>query len=409
LAYLTAEQALGDRSLQQRRLDWFSGLGESLAAQARFSEATDAYESMRAAAELLGDLVAEAHAWNGLAFVQERRGANRVSVDCASRAAELATRAGSSAAAQPARARALFLKGWAFYRLGDAAAVLAHGEQALALCTELGADYEKTNCLKLIAVGHLLLGHHDQADEFFQQSLALSRALGYRRNVGAMLSNLGESARSRGDYEAAVRHYQEAIAQAREIGNVESELLYLSNLGGAFVGLGRDRLAAAETHLKQVIAHERQQVFLFSETYRFLAEALLGQGKVAEALDAARRALALGERTENQDHIAAAWRALGKVSAHPDSKEALQQLPASDRARFENAGACFAESLKIYSAMGADADRARTLRAWAACELQRGDRARGTEMWQEARQIFGRLGMPLEMQRMNAEERELAD
>src|SRR5206468_2344467 len=144
---------------------------------------------------------------------------------------------------------------------------------------------------------------------------------GDRRNVGAMLSNLGESARARGDYRGAAHYYQQAITEARESGNLDSEMLYQSNLGGALVGLGGENLPVAESYLEQVIGHERQEIFLFSESYRFLADALLGQGKVAEALDAARRALALGEQTQSQEHIGAAWCALGTVTAHRDGKE----------------------------------------------------------------------------------------
>src|SRR5437867_767374 len=188
----------------QQCREWYSGLGESLAAQARFAEAAEAYHAMRAAAEAAGDQVAQAQAWNGLAFVEERRGANRVSVECAAKAAMLARQAGEGVSAQTALARALFLKGWAYYRLGDAAVVLEMGKQALALCTQLGDDYERANSLKLIAVGHLLLGRHREADQYFEQGLMLARSLCARRNVGAMLSNLGESARARGDYRSAI-------------------------------------------------------------------------------------------------------------------------------------------------------------------------------------------------------------
>src|SRR5207245_80936 len=146
--------------------EWYAGLGESLAAQARFAEAAEAYHALRAAAEAASDLVAQAQAWNGLAFVEERRGANRASVECAAKAATLARQAGVGVGAQTALARALFLKGWAYYRLGDAAVVLDLGEQGLALCTQLGDDHERTNSLKLIAVGHLLLGRHREADQY---------------------------------------------------------------------------------------------------------------------------------------------------------------------------------------------------------------------------------------------------
>jgi len=286
--------------------------------------------------------------------------------------------------------------------------VLELGEQALALCTQLGDDYERTNSLKLIAVSHLLLGRHREADHYFELALALARSLCARRNVGAMLSNLGESARARGDYRSAIGYYQEAITVAREIGSRESELLYRSNLGGARVGIGANELPAAEADLKQVLAQDRRVAFLFSETYRFLAEALLGQGKVTQAFEAARKALALGVETENQDHIAAAWRALGCVMADPafERPAELSELTAS--IPFRNCAACFAESLKSFTAMGAEAERARTLRAWGRYEFTHGDQAHGAAMREEARSIFRRLDMELEIERMNVEEADWA-
>src|SRR5207247_10814834 len=94
-------------SSPQQCLEWYGGLGESLVAQARFTEAAEAYESMRAAAEAIADKVAEAQAWNGLAFVQERNGANRESVEWPARAALLARQAGARVAASADVARGL--------------------------------------------------------------------------------------------------------------------------------------------------------------------------------------------------------------------------------------------------------------------------------------------------------------
>ena len=50
------------------------------------------------------------------------------------------------------------------------------------------------------------------------------------------------------------------------------------------------------------------------------------------------------------------------------------------------------------------AEQARTLRVWANYELAHGDRGRGDAMRQAAREIFGRLEMELEVERMNLEE-----
>jgi hypothetical protein len=51
--------------------------------------------------------------------------------------------------------------------------------------------------------------------------------------------------------------------------------------------------------------------------------------------------------------------------------------------------------------MGAEAERARTLRDWARHELRDGDARRGASLRAEARAVFTRLGMARELERMS--------
>jgi len=51
--------------------------------------------------------------------------------------------------------------------------------------------------------------------------------------------------------------------------------------------------------------------------------------------------------------------------------------------------------------MGAEAERARTLRDWARYERGRGRAEHGAGMWREAREIFARLKMDRELERMS--------
>jgi tetratricopeptide (TPR) repeat protein len=126
--------------------------------------------------------------------------------------------------------------------------------------------------------------------------------------------------------------------------------------------------------------------------YRFLAEACLGQGDTEAALAAARRALELAQDHAHREHIGAAWRVLGLVAARLPAP-----LPLGPR--LYNAPACFSESLRIFTEMGAEGEQARTLRAWAWYALAQGD-PEGEKLWEEAWLIFTRLGMDLEAQRM---------
>ena len=127
--------------------------------------------------------------------------------------------------------------------------------------------------------------------------------------------------------------------------------------------------------------------------YCYLAESLCGQGKDREALPTALTALELGQKTENQDYIANAWRTLGLVASRSGS-------PLLVNGRSCTAPECFAESLRVYTEMGAEAERARTLRDWARHERAAGHAERAAAMWRESRETFTRLNMARELEQM---------
>jgi serine/threonine protein kinase/tetratricopeptide (TPR) repeat protein len=386
--------AQGATSQSRQEIKWYDGLGEVLTMQARYAEATSAYESMREAAESAGDLIAQARAWNGLTAVREYQGDNRAALESASRAEQLARAAEDVAAARSELAVALNRHGLASHRLGDAASVMELGRQLLAISEGMneGRRHARANGLRLLGVAHETSGRFEKADECFEQSLSLLRETGDRRNVGFMLNNLGVISHLQGDYEPAVVRYEEALAIFREIGERTCELPGLGNLAGAQVGLGE--YEAAEYNLRQAIAWAGTTGhFALSMIYCYLAESLCGQGKTDDALEAARTALDLGLRTENQDYIGSAWRALGLIASRGDAP-VLVGVASYDAAR------CFVESLRVYTDMGAEAERARTLRDWARHERERGNAERGAALWEEARALFSRLKMLRELERM---------
>ena len=384
-------------AFQTLRMEWYEGLGETLRVQARYADAVEAYQQMRAAAGALNLPAAQAHAWNEIALVRASQMDTHAAFDSARRAELLSRQAGAGVTARVEVAQALNLQSQASSRLGETGAALRLADRALALTSDLGESGRRVRAesLKSLGMAYHALGKFEQADEFKAQSLATYRELGDLLKVGNLLNSLGETARLRGDYSAAFARYQEALAIAREIGNRNGEILYLANLGGARVGLGE--YEAAEADLHQTIEMATAAGFIgLSENYRFLAEALLGRGKAAEALDAARRALELGREIENQEHVAEAWRVLGIVASHKGSAVEVGE-DAFDAAD------CFNESLDIFTRIQMEAERARTLRDWARHELTRGNKARGEELWREALEAFQRLGMELEVERMNAE------
>jgi class 3 adenylate cyclase/predicted ATPase len=380
----------GNGEFQTKRLEWLGGLGEVLTAQARFNEALDACNQFLGLAESQGDVVMQARALNSLAYLVERLGRNRASIEYAERAENIARAAGE--AGKPEWVRSLLLKGWAYYRLSDANAVLALGEQAQKLCDQFGNLSGLATSFKLLGVANLQLGQFPQADRFFEQGLAIYENIDDRRNVAAMLSNLGESARSRGDYRRAEELYEKAIVAMRQIGHRDSESIYLSNLSAARLGLGKFEQAEADAREALAVV-EGSKFCAHAETYSFLSEACLGQGKVKEALDAAERALAMASESENDLDLGIAWRTLGNVLAacRKDRLAVSGDGASLNQPRLEP-DACFAKSHQTFKKIDAESEAAGTLRAWAEFELQMGRVEEGNKKLQEAQTILHRLG-----------------
>ena len=364
------ELAMTFQASETWKVSWYKGLGEALRARARYPEALEAYSAMRAAAA--GEAISEARAWNGLADVQFSQGDNRALLESAVQAETIARGAGE--AARMELAEALFRKGWALYRLGEAAGTLVWGEQALALCAELSDEADRlpyirrrarrrarlqAGSLNLLSGAHWVLGHFEQADDSMEQALAVYQELDDWRGIKVALNSLGETARLRGDHNAAAARYQEALTIIGEIGDRDLE-----------IGTGTTGWYA------------------LPETYSLLAEVCLGQGKMAEALDVAQRAMTLAQQAGAPDEIGRAWRALGRVAAR------LKTPIVVDEQTYTSAD-CFAQSLTQLTAAGMEQEYARTLLAWAEYELEDGDQEQGQAKQREAQAIFGRWEMQL--------------
>jgi len=367
------------------------------------------YRQALALAQASNDLKAQARAWSKLAELQIDLGDYSAALEGAGKAEEAAR----AANAREELVEALSHKGKAYYRLGKTLTALEIGEEMLTLSTELGARGNREMGLsrRLLCAAFVQLGRFAEAKEQVIHSLRLHQETNDRGEECNDLNWLGEIARLRGDYRAAVEHYQASLNIARELHFWE--VSRRSNLGGVRVGL--KEYAAAEAELRELIAlPEAANSPVLSETYRFLAQALLGQGKVEEALSAAQRALAIAQELNQKDVLCGAWRVLGEVmgdwkgevgkwklevgSWMPEGevKRGDEESPTSNiQHPTSNTQDCFAESLRLCDEAGMEAERAWTLFAWARYELERGDRPRGEAMRREAEEIAVRLGLAL--------------
>jgi phosphoribosyl 1,2-cyclic phosphodiesterase/tetratricopeptide (TPR) repeat protein/anti-anti-sigma regulatory factor len=378
-------------------VEFYEGLGTALWRQARFNEASSTFREMQSAAEFAGDRAAQARALTGLAIVQIKQGEYPAAIENLEHGATIAEAAG----ADLELAGTLFRKGWAFIRLGNAQEAIALGERALALSTSINDKNMVALSLNLLGSVSNRLGQFERAESYYREGLTLLRELGDQAGEGVLLNNLGEAARRRGDYPRAIELYNEAMTLSKKTGHRDLEMMVLTNLGGARVGLAD--YGAAETTLRQAITLAEVEGWAgLMETYRFLAEACLGQGKLADAFKAAQHSLSLALTSHSQSFIGSAWRTLGQITGHPDFGLAMLDFGLEDtpeiqniKSKIQNPSTCFAESLRLFTTIGMEEEQARTLRAWADYERTQGHETEAAEKASQAQSISARLGMSL--------------
>jgi tetratricopeptide (TPR) repeat protein len=153
---------------------------------------------------------------DGLTAVREYQSDNRAALESASRAEQLALAARDVPAARSELAVALNRRGLASHRLGDAASVRELGLRLVALSEQMeeGRRHARANGLRLLGVAHETSGHFAQADECFEQSLALLRETGERTCELPGLGNLAGAQVGLGDFAAAEANLRQAIAWA---------------------------------------------------------------------------------------------------------------------------------------------------------------------------------------------------
>ncbi|HLO32329.1 MAG TPA: adenylate/guanylate cyclase domain-containing protein [Anaerolineales bacterium] len=387
------EKAGSDQITEQ--LEIYSWLGEVLIWQARYADAANAYHAMLNLASDHHDLIAQSRALQGIASSLGYQGDHRAALENAIRAEAFARQAD----ARTEIAKSLWAQGSARYRLGESRTALSLGKQALEIASELNNPNEMGRSLNLLGAAHYVLGQYAQAQNYWEDALKLFQELGNRQQGMLLLSNLGVIADARGDYETAFQRYHAALEIAREIGNRDGEILFLTNRGGEQVAL--KNYAAAEVDLRKAIELAGiEGSWCLPNTYYYHAEALIGLGKYEPAFYSAYQALALGREDKVPENIGAAWRALGKVSGMTGKPISLRLTAFGERIDF-SAEDCFRKSAEIFAEAEIEGERARTLRDWAGYELGLGHRDQATRMWQEAREIFVKLGAEPEVQRMD--------
>lgn len=405
-------------------------LGTLLQMQGRLVEAAQVYMTMRFTAEIDGDLAAQAHAWNGLAYTRQCQGKFDTMLEAATQAEQVAWLVG----AEEELTQALLLKSEAHFYLGDTELASAAANraltisdrqhdmkatmQSLALLTQIYIESGRENRALLYLeeladqldlqdlepqiIAHnkaeqgrlyRLLEQYDKSGHELINALDQYRELDEQSEIAATVNQIAELARLRGAAQAAVPLYRDALDIAGAVGDEYAALSYRTNLAAALIDLGQTRTALAELQRVLALAENVSRVVSWvnrHEVYRLLAQVYSQQNDVATALAAAQQALELLPKFRHTAVSGAIWRVLGQIAAQFGQ-------PITVNEQSYSAAACFEESLRHLreqpGSLGTKREQVLTLRAWADHLTRQGDEARADALRAQAEALTARLGL----------------
>jgi tetratricopeptide (TPR) repeat protein len=185
--------------------------------------------------------------------------------------------------------------GFIYFLRSQADIVLMCADRATAHWARAKAGVrERAIAIQLRGHGHRLKKDYPAAITAYRESLDLHRSLAAESiDVASGLNDLASAEALSRDFAAADGHFREALHMARTFGDAECVAATTGNL--AAQALAREDWPGAEALAREALplseAARRQE--LIGSDNRRLAHALVRQGKAAEALPYARRAVAI--------------------------------------------------------------------------------------------------------------------
>ncbi|WP_197278720.1 tetratricopeptide repeat protein [Pseudanabaena sp. 'Roaring Creek'] len=187
--------------------------------------------------------------------------------------------------------------GTSYRILGKYEKAISFQQRSLEIARSMKNYQNEAGTLINLGVTYSSLGQYQTSIELHQQSLDIFRKINDRRGEGTALINLGNNYRELGDFTKALDFYQQSLVITNQIGDREGQGKVFRNLGYLLAQQNKPELAIlfykqsinlTEAIRKDILglSKEEQKSYLdtVASTYRNLADLLLKQGRVSEAL-----------------------------------------------------------------------------------------------------------------------------
>ena len=360
------------------------GLAAILRIDGPWPRALAVHQAAAAAAQRTSLRTAQAHALTDLGVARYLGGEYAQATDTLTSALEICRETGH----RPGEATALLELGTVRGLLGDFAGAC----DALTLALEIyrETDHRLGTATSLLELGRVrgLVGEYPQAVDAATLALEIFREIGHRLGEATSLTELGRVRCPAGDYSGAADTLTLALGIYREIGNRLGEANALNELGRAWYPIGEYAKAANAQTLALGIYREIGNRLGEADALTELGRVQCMVGEYTEAANAQSLALEIYRGTGNRGNEA--W--------------ALNHYAATLAAAGDRPGALahYRQALAMNRELNKSDDEAISLEGIAEHHLAEGATAQGAAYLHQALEIFQRLGMRADAERVTA-------
>jgi tetratricopeptide (TPR) repeat protein len=353
-----------------------AGLAEILRADGPYDQALDLYQDAAVAAERHGYPAAHADALTELGSAQRLTGDLAGAGDVLSRALEIYRAIGH----RHGEANALAELGIVRHVTGDLAGAGDVLSRALEIYRAIGRRHGEANALAELGIVRVIEGELSEAAAVFAEALDIHRATGHRTGAATALARLAEVRALTGDLRGANETLTEAVEMHRAAGHRRGQANALINLG-AVRGMTGD-LAGADEALAQAL-----EIFRASGNREGEAAALgetgivqRRSGDLAAAGETLAQALKISREAGNRQQEAVALTELGVV-----------QRLTGDLAKATDS---LSHALEMHRAISARVQEFWALNHYAAAIAAAGDSPRALTLYRQALAMNRELNRP---------------
>jgi tetratricopeptide (TPR) repeat protein len=351
---------------------------EAYEAKGDYQSAFDWLEQGLALPEI-EETVEEAGLYRTGAGVFYRQGDNEQAREWCKRSLEVAERLDD----EKSLAQGNHLLGAILIKSGELTEAVRVCKQSLSAYQELGELLGQFHAHNNLASAYYSQDSWGLAADHHRAAMGIVSQIGYTEGQAQIASNLGEIYLKQGELEKAKERYQAALAIVKELGIPFGEAILHNNLGAAYARGKNWRKASNHLEQSQALFEQIGSEEVMVEVLRHRAEVERGRGQLAQALTHAERSLDYAHAHHMPVEEGTTLRVLGSI------RRVRHELDQAEEA--------LTQALALAQKANKRYETALTRLEIARLRLQQDRREEGSELAQQAAQIFADLGAQLDL------------